>query len=216
MLALLGGTGALGSGLALRFAAAGEAVLIGSRSAARAREAARRVGASVPAARVDGCQNAEAVERAERLVLAVPFEGLEELLAATGARLAGKLVIDAVVPLAFAHGVAAVAPVPGAGSVGELLHRRLPGARVVSAFKTLPAGMLGELARPLAGDVILCGEDATARAQVGALVGRLPGLRAVDAGGIVNARALEALAALLVNVNRRYRAETTVRIIGVP
>src|SRR5579885_3400453 len=94
--------------------------------------------------------------------------------------------------------------------------RRLTGARVVSAFKTLPAGMLGELARPLEGDVILCGEDATARAEVRALVARLPGLRAVDAGGIVNARALEALAALLINVKRRYRAETTVRIIGVP
>ncbi len=216
MLALLGGTGALGSGLALRLAAAGEAVLIGSRIAARARETARRIGATVPGAQVEGCQNVEAVERAERLVLAVPFDGLEELLAAAGPRLAGKLVIDAVVPLAFVHGVAAVAPVPGAGSVGELLDRRLTGARVVSAFKTLPAGMLGELARPLEGDVILCGEDATARAEVRALVARLPGLRAVDAGGIVNARALEALAALLINVNRRYRAETTVRIIGVP
>src|SRR5579884_1500653 len=146
----------------------------------------------------------------------LPERGSGRARGAAGPRLAGKLVIDAVVPLAFVHGVAAVAPVPGAGSVGELLDRRLTGARVVSAFKTLPAGMLGELARPLEGDVILCGEDATARAEVRALVARLPGLRAVDAGGIVNARALGALAALLINVNRRYRAETTVRIIGVP
>jgi predicted dinucleotide-binding enzyme len=87
---------------------------------------------------------------------------------------------------------------------------------VVSAFKTLPAGMLGELARPLAGDVLLCGEDQTARAEVGALIARLPGLRAVEAGGIISARGLEALAALLINVNRRYRTETTVRILGVP
>jgi NADPH-dependent F420 reductase len=216
MLAFLGGTGALGSGLALRFAAAGEAVLIGSRVAARAEEAARRLGAALPGARIEGCENREAVERTDRLVLAIPFGGLEELLAATGTRFAGKLVIDAVVPLAFAHGVATVAPVPEAGSVGELLHQRLPRARVVSAFKTLPAGMLGELARPLAGDVLLCGEDQTARAEVGALIARLPGLRAVEAGGIISARGLEALAALLINVNRRYRTETTVRILGVP
>ena len=86
----------------------------------------------------------------------------------------------------------------------------------MSAFKNLPAEQLGDLGAPLAGDVVLCGNDAAARAAVAALVARLPGLRAVDAGALANARALEAITALLLNLNRRHRARTSIAILGLP
>jgi NADPH-dependent F420 reductase len=205
----------MGLGLALRFAAAGEAVLIGSRVKERARAAAATVRAAVAGAQVEGAENLDALARAGRVLLTLPFAGLVEFLTTARAALAGKLVIDVVVPLAVQDGFAALAGVPGAGSAGELIQQTLPGARVVSAFKNVPAEHLRDLAELLAGDVVLCGEDAGARAEVGRLVALLPGLRAVDAGGIANARYLEAITALLVNLNRRHRAQTTIAILGL-
>ena len=215
-LAFIGGTGPEGLGLAMRLAAAGEPVLIGSRSTARAQAAAGRVRAAVPGARAAGCTNDEALAASERIVCTLPFVGLPAFLAAAAARLAGKLVIDVIVPLALQEGVFVPAPVPGAASVGELIQQVAPRARVVSAFKNLPAEQLGNLGAPLAGDVVVCGNDAAARAAVAALVARLPGLRAVDAGALANARALEAITALLLNLNRRHRARTSIAILGLP
>src|SRR5262249_17977567 len=132
---VVGGTGALGFGLGLRLVAAGERVLIGSRVVERARETVGRVRAAVPTADGDGGDNDAVVAEADVVVLAMPYDGVVPFLEADAARLVGKLVIDVVVPLAFAHGVATLAPVDGGGSVGELVQRRVPGARVVSAFK---------------------------------------------------------------------------------
>jgi NADPH-dependent F420 reductase len=215
-LAVLGGTGPEGLGLALRFAAGGEAVLISSRAAERARAAAETVRAAVPGAEVQGHANRDALERADRVVLAIPFAGLADLLAAVGGALAGKLVIDVIVPLAFRAGFFELVPVDGAASVGELVQERAPAARVVSAFKNLAAEKLQDLTSPLAGDVVVCGNDPGARAEVAALVGRIPGLRAVDAGGIRNARYVEAITALLLNLNRRHGARTSIAILGLP
>lgn len=212
---VVGGTGALGHGLALRFAAAGESVLIGSRVADRARAAADRVRAAVPGAVVEGLDNDALVARTTRLLLAMPYDGVVPFLDAAAAALAGKLVIDAVVPLAFTDGVAVLAPVDGGASVGELVQRRAPRARVVSAFKNLPAVPLADLAHPAVGDVLLCGDDDGARAEVAALVARIPDLRPVDAGALVNARHLEALTALLVNVNRRHHAYASIVLTGL-
>ena len=91
----------------------------------------------------------------------------------------------------------------------------MPSSRVVSAFKNVPAERLQDLDAALAGDVILCGDDAAARAEVAALVAKLPGLRAVDAGRLANARYLEAITALLLNLNRKYRARTSIAIVGL-
>lgn len=214
-IAFLGGTGHEGQGLALRLAAAGEAVVIGSRVADRAVAVAERIRSELPAARVHGCTNAEALAGAERIVLTFPFAALPSFLDGAAERLAGKLVIDVIVPLALGDGIFALATVPGAASVGELIQRRAPGARVVSAFKNLSAEKLRDLRTTLAGDVVLCGEDPAARAEVADLVRRFPGLRPVDAGALANARYLEALTALIMNVNRRYRARASIRIIGL-
>ncbi len=214
-IALVGGTGALGAGLALRLAAAGEHVVIGSRDAQRARAAADTVLAAVPGARVEGAANRDAVLCCRRVLLSVPFAGLPAWLADEAAHLGGKLLIDVVVPLAFQNGFCTLAPVPDAPSVGESIQRAVPAARVVSAFKNLPAGPLQDLATPLAADVLLCGDDAAARDEVAALVERCAGLRAVDVGALANARYLEAITAMLVNLNRRHKVHASIAITGL-
>lgn len=215
-LAVVGGTGAQGLGLALRLARAGERLIIGSRSAERARAALAKLLAEVPDADATAAENAEAAERADRILLAIPFDGLVEFLDEAAPRLAGKTVIDVIVALVMRKGVAELAPLPAAGSVGELIQQRVPAARVVSAFKNVPADLLQDLSEPVIGDVVLCGEDAAARAEVAELAEKIPGVHPVDAGGIVNARSLESITALLVNLNRRYKARTSITITGLP
>jgi NADPH-dependent F420 reductase len=214
-LAVVGGTGPEGLGLALRLAAAGEEVVIGSRAAERAEAAAATVRAAVPGARVSGRANRDAVAAADRIVLAIPFDGLPAFLDRAPDGLAGKLVVDVVVPLAVRDGLFEVAPIPGAPSAGELIQGRLPRARVVSAFKNVSAERLRALRVPLEGDVVLCGEDAGARAEVAGLVRAIPALRPVDAGDIRNARYVEAITALLLNLNRRHGATTSIAILGL-
>lgn len=215
-LAFLGGTGPEGLGLALRLAAAGEPVVIGSREAERARRAADTIRAALPHAEVQGHANPEALERADRVVLTFPFEGLTAFLGASAAALGRRLVIDVIVPLRFRAGFFELAPVDSAASVGELIQRAAPTARVVSAFKNLSAEKLRDLASPLEGDVLVCGNDPSAREEVAGLVRRMPGLRAIDAGGIENARYVEAITALLLNLNRRHGARTSIAILGLP
>jgi NADPH-dependent F420 reductase len=214
-IALVGGTGALGTGLAIRIAAAGQRVLIGSRDPNRARDAADRVRATVATAKVEGAGNPDAVGCCRRVIVAVPFEALLPWLEEERDRLSGKLLIDVVVPLAFQNGFCTLAPVDGAPSVGEAIQRRVSDAKVVSAFKNLPAGPLQDLTTPFAADVLLCGADAAARAEVAAIVGRLDGLRAVDVGVLANARYLEGITAMLVNLNRRLKTHASIRITGL-
>jgi 8-hydroxy-5-deazaflavin:NADPH oxidoreductase len=214
--AVLGGTGALGFGLALRLASAGFGVTIGSRVVARARSSAAELVARVPGADAVGLDNTAAARAAERVVLAFPAGGLPGALEELADPLAGKIVIDVMVALEFRDGRADLGAVTGAASVGELVQRRMPSARVVSAFKNLSAGALRNLAQPLVGDVLVCGEDASARAEVAGLVSSLRDLRAVDAGALVNVRYVEAITALLVNLNRQHRALTSVAILGLP
>src|SRR5207253_9283266 len=135
--AFVGGTGPQGLGLAMRFAQAGEAVLIGSRSASRADEAARRIRAAVPGAVAEGVENRDAIGPAERIVLTLPAAVLPTFLETARSQLAGKLVIDVAVPVALRDGFFELAPVPGAPSAGELVQKAVPSARVVSAFKNV-------------------------------------------------------------------------------
>jgi NADPH-dependent F420 reductase len=214
-IAFISGTGPEGLGLALRLAAGGETVIVGSRTASRAEAAAETIRAAVPAARVTGTDNREALAHADRVALTFPFGALAGFLDEAGALLAGKLVIDVIVPLALRAGFFALAPIPGAASVGELIQQTVPQARVVSAFKNLSAEKLRDPGARLEGDVVLCGNDDGARAEVARLVGLIPGLRAVDAGVIANARYIEAITALLLNLNRRHRALTSVAVLGL-
>jgi NADPH-dependent F420 reductase len=213
--AILGGTGAQGLGLAVRLAAAGETIAIGSRVVDRALAAAAEVRARVPGADVAGLDNRSAAASADAIVLTFPASGVADAVEALRPTLAGKLVIDTMVPLAFHGGRVDISPIEGAPSVGELVQRRVPSARVVSAFKNVSAELLQDVGRPLAGDVLICGDDPAARREVAALVARIPALRAVDAGGLAGARYLEGITALLVNLNRQHRARTSIAIVGL-
>jgi hypothetical protein len=213
-IAVLGGTGPEGLGLAMRLSAAGEAVVLGSRALDRAREAAAKVRTVVPGGRIEAAENFDALRQCDRVVMAVPFEGLDPFLDAS--RLAGKLVVDVVVSLGFVGSICHVRPVPGAASVGELIKARAPEALVVSAFKNIAAGRLLTAPAPIEGDCLMCTDDAGARDEVTGWVRRIPNLRPIDAGPLAIARYLEGLTALQINLNRRHRTETAVTILGLP
>lgn len=212
--AVLGGTGPLGRGLGRRLALAGYEVVVGSRDAARAAAVADALRAATGMT-IAGAENATALDGAAICVLAIPADGVETMLAALRPRLAGTLVVDVVVPLAMRDGVVEHAPPPGERSAGEMIQRLLPESTVVSAFKTVPAAVLDGPGATVEGDVLISGDDAGARARVATLVERIPALRAIDAGALRTVRAVEGITALLVNLNRRHHARTTVRIVGL-
>jgi len=213
--AILGGTGAQGMGLALRLARAGERLVIGSRVAERARDAAAKVLVAVPDAEVEGRENLDAASAATRVVLVLPADGLDGFLDRAAPALDGKVVVDAMVPLAVRRRVAEITPVAGAPSVSELVRQRAPGARVVCAFKNVPSDALRDLERPLAGDVLLCADDEDARDEVAEMVRKMPALRPVDAGPLRLARHVEGVTALLVTLNIRHKALTSIAIVGL-
>lgn len=218
--AIVGGTGALGFGLALRLARAGVEVVIGSRDASRAQEAAggahERLGAG--AAAVSGAVNPEAARGAAAVFLSVPFRSQSENL--TNLREAlepGQLLIDATVPLAAAVGGKAtrVLGVPQ-GSAAQQAAEMVPeGVRVVSALHTVGAPTLADLEHLLDEDVLVCGDRRTDKREAAALIERVPGLRCVDCGRLEMSRVTESLTALLISVNGRYRAHAGVRLTGL-
>jgi NADPH-dependent F420 reductase len=217
-IAILGGTGPEGLGLGLRFALAGEEIVIGSRQAQRAVEAAEQararlsaVGCTTP---VSGAENQAAIRGADIVVIATPFKGVRDLLPPLAPALAGVLVIEVVNPLIRVAKQFTVEPVPE-GSAAEAIQKLLPQSLVVSAFKNESAEELNAIERSVEGDVVVCSDHDDARARVVALVPRVTRYRAVDAGPLLNARSLETLTALLLNLNRRYRAVTSIRILGL-
>jgi NADPH-dependent F420 reductase len=206
---ILGGTGAHGRGLARRFAQAGHEVMIGSRKAERA----QAVAASYEGVR--GGSNAEAAG-AELVVVTVPYEGHAELLSSLATELAGKIVVDCVNPLGFdAHG-----PFPlrvAAGSAAQEAQQVLPGSTVIGAFHHLSAVRLDDPEiRQVDDDVLVLGEDRAAVQTVCALADAIPGARGVYAGRLRNAGQVEALAANLIAINRRYRVNAGIKITGLP
>jgi len=214
-LAFVGGTGPEGLGLAMRFAVAGHAVSIGSRSPERGAEAAAKVRERVPGAEATGRANDEVVTGADTVFLTSPYEVQEPTLRTIGDRLAGKIVCDVVAPLQFVKGKGAVAlDVPG-HSAAEEAAALLPGARVVSAFQNLSAEKLMEVEHELEADVIVCGDDAEAKEVVIGLANAIPGVRGIDGGALFNSRYVEMLTALLINLNRRHKTQTTIRIVGI-
>ena len=213
-IAVLGGTGPEGLGLAARLAQIGEAVVIGSRSADRAEEAVRTLKAKLPKGVLSGGPNVAAAARAEIVVLAFPYEGIDPILADCGSVLAGKVVIDTIVPLKVDGKFFGVEP-PPEGSAGERIQAALPTAKVVSAFKHQSAHHLIDLEHRMEGDVLLCGNDDAAKTLVAGLVTRIKDLRPVDVGDLRNARVFEAMTALLLNVNRKHKTRASVKILGV-
>jgi NADPH-dependent F420 reductase len=212
-IAVLGGTGPEGLGIAVRLLAAGEEVVIGSRMAERAAHAAATLASEVPDGRIRGARNAEAAAAADLVVVAVPSAGVDGVVAECTGELAGKVVLDVVNEVRRDHGVFRVAATDH--PVALRVQARVPTARVVSGLKHESAAALRDLGRRLEGDVLLCGDDEPAKAVVAGMIRRMPDLRPVDAGGLAVAPQLDHVTALLLNVNRRHKKETSIRLVGL-
>ncbi|MEV0615838.1 NADPH-dependent F420 reductase [Nonomuraea sp. NPDC050404] len=207
---ILGGTGDQGKGLARRFALAGHPVLIGSRSAQRAQEAAESIGAGAT-----GDENAVVAARADIVIVAVPYEGHKALLESLRAELAGKIVVDCVNPLGFDKQGAYALPVEE-GSAAQQAAAVLPDSRVVAAFHHVSAVVLMDPAVDKVDlDVLVLGEDREATDLVQALAEVIPGVRGVFGGRLRNAHQIEALTANIISVNRRYKAHAGLRITDI-
>ena len=216
---MISGTGDEGFGLALRLALAGHRVVIGSRSAERGVQAAERarqiLGGDIP---VDGTTNETAAGGAEVVFVTVPFAGQAEIYRSIKDQVPpGRILCDTTTPLATAVGGRPWQVIrPWQGSAAEQAKALLgPGVRLVAGFHTVAAEPLQAVDRPMEGDVLLCGDDAEAKRQVGGLVEQIPNLRWVDVGALAMARVVEPLTALLVSVNRGYKLrETGVKLTG--
>lgn len=207
---VLGGTGDQGRGLAYRLARAGQKVIIGSRAAERARQAASELGEGV-----EGADNAECARRSDVVIVAVPWDGHAATLEALRAELRGKLVVDCVNPLGFDK-KGAYALVPKEGSAAEQAAALLPESRVTAAFHHLSAVLLADPeVEEIETDVMVLGEVRADCEIVQALAGRVPGMRGVFAGRLRNAHQVESLVANLISVNRRYKAHAGVRLTDI-
>ena len=215
---ILGGTGALGYGLAWRWAQAGEGIVIGSRKLERAEEAAEKLRAEVDGAQVEGLENADAVARAEVVFLTVPFRAQSETLNNLREALReGQILVDCTVPLAAALSGKATRTIGvWQGSAAQQAAEMAPdGVTVVSALHTVSAPVLAGDG-PLDEDVLICGERKADKARVARLIERIDGLRAVNAGPLEMSRIVETLTPMLIAINARYKAHSGMRITGLP
>lgn len=207
---ILGGTGDQGKGLAHRFALAGHPVLIGSRNAQRAQEAADSIGSGAR-----GAENAVVAAEADVVIVAVPWDGHKELLESLAAPLSGKIVIDCVNPLGFDKQGAFALPVEE-GSAAQQAAAVLPDSRVVAAFHHVSAVLLLDPAvEKVDLDVLVLGDDREATDVVQALAAVIPGVRGVYGGRLRNAHQVEAFTANLISINRRYKAHAGLRVTDV-
>jgi NADPH-dependent F420 reductase len=219
-IALIGGTGDLGYGLAVRWAHAGLPIVIGSRDATKARDAAERVKAAAATdTSVEGRENSEAAEKSSVVVMSVPFPAQAGILKSIKGSLKGSVLVDTTVPLAATVGgrptrLLGVWEGSAAEQARALVPAEIP---VVAAFHNLSAGALQDLTHPLDCDVLICGDDATAKERLNPLVKQIPGLRPVDAGPLEMARVVESVTALLISINRRHKVpHAGLRITGLP
>lgn len=215
---IVGGTGALGFGLALRLGKAGVPIVIGSRDPGRAQEAAARAAAQVPGGAFDGLENALSVQKAEVVVLSVPFRNQSETLTNLKTALTpGQVLVDATVPLAAAiSGKATRMLGVWQGSAAEQAQEMAPeGVRVLSAFHTVSAALLSDLDHKLDEDVLICGDRREDKDRLAEIVNRIPGLRPVDCGALEMARIVEQLTALLISINVRNKVRAGIKITGL-
>ncbi|MEV4614304.1 NADPH-dependent F420 reductase [Kitasatospora sp. NPDC049258] len=207
---VLGGTGDQGRGLAYRLAAAGQQVVIGSRTAERAEAAAAELGPGVR-----GADNATCARESDIVIVAVPWDGHAATLTALRGELAGKIVVDCVNPLGFDK-QGAYALKPEEGSAAQQAAALLPESRVTAAFHHLSAVLLQDrTVERIDTDVLVLGDERAATDLVQALAERIPGMRGVFAGRLRNAHQVEALVANLISVNRRYKAHAGLRVTDI-
>lgn len=213
-IAVLGGTGALGSGIAYRLARAGHRVIVGSRDAARAAEAAGEFSARVGREACEGALNRDAAARADLVILAVPYATHDALVGEIAGVVDGKIVVDTTVPLVPPK--VSVTHVLETGSAAARTAQMLgAGAKVVSALQNVAADKLSS-DEPVECDILVTSDDAEARAAVAALIGGM-GLRAIEAGPLANSIVAEALTSVLIGINRRLKVPGAgIRITGIP
>lgn len=218
-IAIIGGTGPAGMGLALRWVRAGETVIIGSREEGRAHQAAasikRRVGEQ---AKITGMENAAACAAADILMLTVPFEGQASLIKRLKSSITpGSILIDATVPLAAGVGGRASRTLGvWQGSAAQQAAELAPkDVSVVAAFHNVAADLMGG-DNPLDCDVIVCSDDPDASQLTRELAAKIPGVRAIDGGPLENARIIEQVTALLIGLNIRHKGHSGIRITGLP
>jgi 8-hydroxy-5-deazaflavin:NADPH oxidoreductase len=215
---IVGATGALGFGLAVRLGREGVPIMIGSRDVERAHEAVSRAREHVPDGEFAGAENAEAVVGADIVILSVPFRNQSETLTnLKNALQPGQLLVDATVPLAAAvAGKATRTLGVWQGSAAQQAQEMAPdGVRVVSAFHTVSAALLTDLQHDLDEDVLICGDRREDKAKLSELVNRIPGLRAVDCGPLEMARIVEQLTPLLISINVRNKVRAGIKITGL-
>ena len=218
-IAVVGGTGPEGFGLALRWAQAGETVIIGSRDAKRAQDAAAKIKEKVGAgAQVSGEENAAACAATDLIVLTIPFEGQANLLKQLKPVIRpDSIVIDATVPLAASVGGRASRTLGvWQGSAAQQTAELVPkGVIVVAAFQNVSAELLNAEG-PVECDVLVCSDDPNAAEFVRTLAAKIPGVRPIDGGKLENARIVEQITALLIGINIRSKAHSGIRITGLP
>jgi 8-hydroxy-5-deazaflavin:NADPH oxidoreductase len=216
-IAIVGGAGELGLGLALRFATAGLQIVIGSRDETKAKEAAARVKAAVSDAKIEGLANADATAKATVVILAVPFPAQAPILKSIKPALKSAILVDTTVPLAATVGGRPTRMLAlWEGSAAQAARELVPGVPVVSAFHNVSADVLQDLSATLDCDILICGDDAAAKERVSGLVKLIPGLRPLDAGPLEMSRIVEEMTALLISLNRRYKVHHSgIRITGI-
>ena len=205
-IAILGGTGKEGAGLATRWALVGHSIIIGSRDAERAKTKAAELREATHKLPIMGESNAEAARLGAVVVIALPAQGLAATLPEVREGCRNKVVVSTVVPLTF--GGPRLHTPPPAGSSAEEAQALLPGAKVVAAFHHIAAHELAEADHPIDCDLLLCGADATAKETVAELA-RSMGLRPIDVGALSNAGPLEGITAILATINRRYKLKNS-------
>jgi hypothetical protein len=217
--AIVGASGALGFGLAVRLGRAGVPVVVGSRSSDRMAKTVARARDAVPGGSFSGCDNVSAVRAADTVILSVPFGCQYETLHSLKEVLRpGQLLIDATVPLAAAVGGGPTRMLGvWQGSAAEQALELVPaGVRVVSALHTVSAASLGDLDHPLEQDVFVCGDSREDKREAASLLERIGGLRCVDCGPLEMARITESLTALMIAVKIRHDTHVGIRLTGLP
>ncbi|HJN87831.1 MAG: NADPH-dependent F420 reductase [Dehalococcoidia bacterium] len=215
MLAFLGGTGPEGRGLALRLALAGQQAIIGSRDAGRAAKVAEELLQLAPGARIGGATNADAAARADVVFLTFPYEGQRTVLEQLRESLDGKVVVNVIAPMLFERGRGASAVAVPAGSAAQEAQEILPGSLVAAAFQNVSAEDLQKPEIMLEGDVIVCSGHREAKTLVMDLTREIKNLRPVNGGGLANAKYVEQLTPLLVNINRIHKIHAGIKIVGL-
>ncbi|MCH8298480.1 MAG: NADPH-dependent F420 reductase [Chloroflexi bacterium] len=215
MLAILGGTGPEGRGLALRLAMAGEELIIGSRDASRGAAAAEELAQSAPGVVIKGTDNSGAAAAADVVFLAFPYEGQRPVLETLGPALKGKIVVCVIAPMKFERGKGASAVEVEAGSAAQEAQEMLPDSQVVAAFQNASAEELLDPNVTMEGDVVVCSDHAGAKKLVMGLADKIKNLRGVDGGSLANAKYVEQITPMLVNINRIYKVHAGIKIVGI-